>query len=123
MTEGYFTIQEMQAEDIAPANEVRLQSWLDTYVNEEFDVTREWIERKNATQRSPENTKRRLESFMAGKRSGTRNGWIALDGSGKVIGATTPWVDKSGAQHVGSLYVDKIWHGRGVGGGLNGKSN
>lgn len=113
-----FTIKEMQAEDVAPATEMRLQSWLDTYVNEEFGVTREWIERRNAMQRSPENTKRRLESFTMGKQSGTRNGWIALDSGGKVIGATTPWVDDAGVQHVGSLYVDRAWHGKGVGGGL-----
>jgi GNAT superfamily N-acetyltransferase len=31
---------------------------------------------------------------------------------------TTPYYDNHGIQHVGSLYVDKNWHGKGVGAAL-----
>lgn len=113
-----FTIKEMQAEDVAPATEMRLQSWLDTYVNEELGVTREWIKERNEVQRSPERTLQRMQRFVNGKQTGECNGWVTLDSNGKVIGETTAWVDDAGVQHVGSLYVDKTWHGKGVGGGL-----
>lgn len=111
-----FTIKEMQAEDVAPATEMRLQSWLDTYVNEELGVTREWIKERNEVQRSPERTLQRMQRFVNGKQTGECNGWVTLDSNGKVIGETTAWVDDAGVQHVGSLYVDKTWHGKGVGG-------
>ena len=43
---------------------------------------------------------------------------MVQDSTGKVIGSTTPYVDSEGRQHVGSLYVAKEWHGKGVGGAL-----
>lgn len=109
-----FTITELTAETIDEANEMRLQSWLDTYVNEELGITREWIEARNKDQMSDEVRARRLERLKDPKSAG----WVALDGAGKVIGVATPYIDEEGRQHVGSLYVDRAWHGAGVGGRL-----
>jgi len=109
-----FTITELTAATIDEGNRMRLQSWLDTYVNDEAGVTREWVEARNADQMSDEKRARRLE------RLGNPNsaGWVALDRDGNVIGMATPHVDSEGRQHVGSLYTDKSWHGKGVGGAL-----
>lgn len=109
-----FTITEMTADTVDAASTMRLQSWLDTYVNEEIGVTREWIEARNERQMSDEVRARRLERLN----DPNGVGWVALDGEGNVIGATTPYVDEEGRQHVGSLYVDKDWHGGGVGAAL-----
>lgn len=109
-----FTITKLTAETIDEANEMRLQSWLDTYVNDEHGVTREWIKDRNKNQMSDEIRAKRLERFGAPNRAG----WIAQDNKGTVIGLTTPYIDDEGRQHVGSLYVDKDWHGKGVGGRL-----
>ena len=109
-----FTIEILTAKTIDEANEMRLASWLDTYVNDELGVTREWIEARNKDQMSDEVKKRRLERLDDPNCAG----WVALDVDGKVIGVTTPFVDEDGCQHVGSLYVDKDWHGKGVGGRL-----
>ena len=109
-----FTITRMTADTIDAANMMRLQSWLDTYVNDEAGVTREWIEARNKHQASDEVRARRLERLNDPKCVG----WVALDPAGTVIGSTTPYVDEDGRQHVGSLYVDKAWHGTGVGGAL-----
>jgi len=114
MSQSLFTITELTAETIDEANEVRLQSWLDTYVNEEAGVTREWIEERNKAQMSDEVRARRLERLN----SPNCAGWVALDVAGNVVGMTTPNVDDLGVQHVGSLYVDKNWHGKGVGSAL-----
>lgn len=106
-----FTIAELTADTIDAGNRMRLQSWLDTYVNDELGVTREWIEARNAHQMSDEKRAQRLVRLN----NPMSAGWVALDKRGDVIGMATPHVDEEGRQHVGSLYVDKDWHGKGVG--------
>ncbi|MEO8691817.1 MAG: GNAT family N-acetyltransferase [Candidatus Saccharimonas sp.] len=109
-----FTIELMRPEDVAEATEMRLQSWLDTYPNDSHGVSREWIEAHNEGQRSDEKHRLRLERFALPN----TKGWVARDLGGKIIGATNPYTDDNGVQHVGSLYVDKDFHGRGVGSAL-----
>lgn len=114
MTTSEFTITKLSADTIDAGNRIRLQSWLDTYVNDELGVTRECIESRNKTQMSDEMRAKRLERFA----DPNTMGWVAIDKSGTVIGMTTPFIDEEGHQHVGSLYVDKAWHGKGVGSAL-----
>ena len=109
-----FTITELTADTIDAGNRMRLESWLDTFVNDDLGVTREWIETRNAEQMSDEIRARRLERLN----DPNFTGWVALDESGRVIGMATPYIDEDGRQDVGSLYVDKTWHGKGVGGAL-----
>lgn len=109
-----FTISAMTLEQCDEANAMRLQSWLDTYVNDELGVTREWIEQRNASQMTDEIRQRRIER-LADPKVGA---WVATDRTGRIIGSTTPYIDDDGKQHVGSLYVDKDWHGKGVGAAL-----
>lgn len=109
-----FTITEMTIDDIEPATEMRLQSWLDTYVNESSGVTREWIEERNREAKSLDRQESRVKRFIQAKKDGTFNAWVAKDTQGDIIGSTTPFVDDEGRQHLGSLYVDKKWHGKGV---------
>lgn len=116
--EKQFIIEEMQPEDIEEATAMRHESWLDTYVNDELGVTREWIKARNAIQSSPEKALSRLERFTAGKANGKLMAWVARNHDGAIVGSTTPYLDDDGVQHVGSLYVDKTWHGKGVGGAL-----
>lgn len=114
MTTSEFTITKLSADTIDAGNRMRLQSWLDTYVNDELGVTRGWIESRNKIQMSDEMRAKRLERFA----DPNTMGWVAIDKSGTVIGMTTPFIDEEGRQHVGSLYVDKAWHGKGVGSAL-----
>lgn len=110
-----FVIEPLNDGDIQAVTDMRLQSWLDTYPNDEYGVSREWVEARNAEQRSPERQESRRERFAKGKENGTVNGWVARDENGVIVGATTPYIDEDGTQHVGSLYVDKAWHGTGIG--------
>ena len=109
-----FTIEEMTADTVEQATKMRLESWLETYINEEAGVEREWIEARNKEQLSPEKVAMRRERLK--NPNGAR--WVAKDPEGNVIGAATPYQDDHSIQHVGSLYVDKKWHGKGVGGAL-----
>lgn len=104
----------MKADDIEPAILVLSKSWLDTYVNEALGVTREWIEARNQMQQSADRVEARRERF----KDANTAGWIARDEAGSIIGVTMPYRDDKGVQHIGALYVDKNWHGKGVGGGL-----
>ena len=109
-----FTIEEMRPEDFVAANEIRLRSWIDTYVNDELGVTADWVESRNKDQRSMEAVEHRrqlMENTVSAQ-------WVAKDALGKVVGVTGPYVTNSGVQRVGSLYVDKRFHGHGVGAAL-----
>lgn len=109
-----FVIERTTAETIDEATSMRLQSWLDTYTNEQLGVTHEWIEKRNNLQRSEAYRQRRLELLSNPK----SQSWIAKDSNDKVIGMTAPYVDAQGSQQVGALYVEKSWQGKGVSGQL-----
>lgn len=109
-----FTIEHMQLEDIEDATKMRLQSWLDTYVNDELGVTREWIEARNLRHLSDERIRSRRERYLKRIEQGTFAAWVARDNAGKIIGSTTPFTDDDGVQHLGSLYVEKSWQGKGM---------
>lgn len=113
-----FVIDEMKPEDIEEATKMRLDSWLDTYQNDEFGISREWITRRNQEQLTPKRMESRLQRFHEGKTNGTFNGWVARDSSERIIGSTTPFIEDDGSQRVGSIYVDKNWHSTGVGSAL-----
>ena len=106
-----FTLEEMKPEDFVTANEMRLQSFLDSYVNEDFGVTYDWILARNEWQRSPEQVTFRRQLMKDSKSAQ----WVAKNRTGLIIGVVGPYVSNGGVQRVGSLYVDKNWHGKGVG--------
>lgn len=109
-----FTIEKMTESDIEPSMSVLAQSWLDTYTNNDLGITQEWIEGRNKVLLGSEKAKLRRKRF----KDDSTAGWVAKDMSGNIIGMTTPYIDEGGVQHLGSLYVDKNWHGKGVGGAL-----
>lgn len=113
-----FVVEEMSVDDIEPATQMRLASWLETYANDEHGVSRNWIAARNVRQQSSEKQAARRERFLSGKADGTFMGWVARDENGAIVGATTPYISKDGVQHVGSLYVDKNWQGKGPGSAL-----
>ncbi|MNX37461.1 Acetyltransferase (GNAT) family protein [compost metagenome] len=115
MTKSYeYIIEPISPENIDEANVMRLNSWLDTYVNEDIGITREWIIERNKIQMSDEVRQKRLEWL----KNPTSTGWVAKSNDGTIIGVATPYTDDEGVQHIGSLYVDKNWHGKGVSGTL-----
>lgn len=113
-----YRIEAMTPETSRRATEVRLKSWLDTYVNDELGITREWIERRNTAQLTEEKHLARIDRLVNDKPKGIFNAWVALDESNEVIGVVTPLIESDGTQLIGSIYVDKSWHGTGVGGDL-----
>lgn len=114
-TRPVFTLEEMTVDTIDEATLSRKQSWLDTYVNEELGVTKEWIEAYFVEKLDSEAASTRRERFLKGKQAATFNAWVALSEDGEVIGSTTCFIKEDGVQELASIYVDKAWHGSGVG--------
>lgn len=111
----HFVIHEQQVTDIDEATRMRRDSWIDTYTNPSEGVSREWIENYFAEKLSQEGREAREKRFVDAKSSDKFNAWVARDEAGRIIGATTPFIEQDGTQRLGSLYVDKAWHGKGVG--------
>lgn len=109
-SEKLFTLTKMDINTVDEATKMRFQSWLDTYVNEELGITKEWLEEEIEKMNTPERQEQRRQEVLGSD----NNAWVALDGDGNVIGVTTPRID-NGTQRVGSLYVAKEWLGKGVG--------
>lgn len=109
-----YTIEPMTIHDLDDSTRMRMQSWLDTYVNDEFGVTEEWVRERYEGKFSPETFTARVQRFKTAKEKGTLNAWVARDAGGSLIGSTTPYVTEDGLQRLGSLYVDKKAHGSGV---------
>lgn len=113
-----FIIEPMQLDDIEAATAMRLNSWLDTYVNQDLGVTRQWIESRNRQKMAKSEVVLRRQSFISKSADDTAKSWIARDEKNLIIGEVRPYVDENGIQYIGSLYVDKKWHGKGVAGQL-----
>ncbi len=113
-----YVVQDMTADEIDDATRMRHQSWLDTYVNDEYGVTKEWIDEHFRVKLDPAGESARRERFLAGKANGTLQAYVVYDGDNKIIGCATPFIEASGAQRVGSIYTDSRYHGKGVGAAL-----
>ncbi len=114
-TERQFVIERLLSrDDLVAANEMRAQSWLDTYPNLAAGVSHEWVHERTKRFNEPE----RVDARLATLEDPRFAAWVAKDSEGHVIGVTSPFADEDGVQHVGSLYVDKVWHGKVVGGQL-----
>ncbi len=110
-----YEIQELQPEEIDEATVMRKQSWIDTYVNAEYGIEEPWIEAHFKSKLDPSRHQARIDRFNSAKQQGILNAWVARSQAGKIIGAVTPFIEANGRQRVGSIYVDKNWHGTGLG--------
>lgn len=109
-TRHKYSIEAMQPADVVEATKMRLQSWRDTYHNDDLGVTAEWLDTVIEQELSDERMRERVARGVFG--------WVARDEQGKIIGVSMPFVMEDGTQRVGGLYVDKAWHGKGVGSAL-----
>lgn len=109
-----FTIIPTSSEDVVEMNHMHGQAWLDTYPNEEYGVSREWVEARIAQRSSPEAIEKRRKFIEMNMNNPGQISRIAKNAEGHVIGMTHGYVDDQGRQHLGSLYVAKEYYGSGV---------
>lgn len=107
-----FVLRAARPGDAQAVADLWVRCWLDTYPNEAFGITRAAIAERMASRNAPEGVAR-LRTRLARDEPG-RAAWVA-EASGTVVGFAFPATDADGVQHVGALYVDAAWHGRGPG--------
>ena len=111
-----FAVRPMAPEDVPDMVRMYSQSWIDTYTNRDKGVTQEWVEAKVAPRSTPENLER-LARLITDTDPLRGANYVAVS-DGAVIGMCRPYSDRNGRCHVGAIYVDKAWHGKGVGAAL-----
>ena len=92
------------------------QSWIDTYVSPADGVSREWVEQRVAARSRPERVER-VAREVAIRDPASGADYVAV-ADGRIVGMCRPHRDLQGRHHVGALYVDRTWHGTGVGSAL-----
>jgi ribosomal protein S18 acetylase RimI-like enzyme len=108
-----FSISTPTSDDVLPLLEMHAQSWKDTYPNKEAGVTREWVEERAKKWFTPENIENRKKRLEEAKTNPDIQTWVAKDEGDRIVGMASPRRDEHG-QHVGSIYVDKEYHGKGI---------
>lgn len=106
------TIRNTTLDDMLPLRIMHAKSWLDTYPNKEYHVSRKWVEERTASWFTPEGVAKGTERSkkIYGKPEHLHQ--IALDG-GKIVGIVHASRHES-TQHLGALYVDKAYYGTGL---------
>lgn len=113
MKPAHYTVTVPTAEDIRPMLEMHAQSWRDTYPSSETGVSREWVESRVQRWLTDENIKDRQAKLNDLETNPDMALWVVKNEHGDVIGAASPHRDQA-QQRVGSIYVDKNYHGQGV---------
>lgn len=112
-----FTIESMnpnEAEEIAAMHK---QSWRDTYLSPENGVDEEWLD-ATIDKKFDDTYVPRLKKNIEINHKGEPSFFTAKNQDGKIIGFVRPFVQEDGLQRVGALYIEKAWHGKGVGSAL-----
>ncbi len=99
----------MQLSDLESVNSLTMQSWLDTYVNEEFGVTREWIEQFWADKAGDDK-----EALGWKLEHEKMNFLVATDNNGELVARSSQIVLPNGVQLIRTMYIDKRFHGSGL---------
>ena len=107
-----YEIREATFEDVEAVRRMHAQSWLDTYPNEEHDISYDWVKETTDAWLTPGALEKSREYFNNIFGNPEHFYRIALDGD-RVIGLMH--VDnKDGHKHLGALYIDQDYHGTGL---------
>lgn len=109
------TIRKATPSDAESILTLQKESWLDTYINDHFEITRQKIELVFSNR---EKRKERLENFLRELDWKETGAWVA-EGDEGLYGYVTPkpYHMEEGTVHyrVGALYVDSQHVGKGIG--------
>lgn len=108
-----YTVVSAKPEDIKSVIKMQAESWLDTYPDDRAGVSRSWVEERVRSWLTLDNIKKRQERL--GVINGDRHSLykIAVAHDGSILGVL--FVRRQdGKQHLGMLYVDKKYHGKGI---------
>ena len=108
--EKNWTIRKRRLEDQESFAGMLAKSWLDTYVNQDLDIDKEWIEGVSRF-RKERDTDEKIAATLG------NNDWrylVAVDKDGEVIGGSVQKVLPVNEQDLQALYIDKSYKGSGL---------
>lgn len=105
-----FTVSKMTEDDVLAAKELIAQSYFDTYINEEHDVTEEWVSSFKKEFLSDE----RIKGTKDRLKKSNYASWVVKDMYNKIVGAAIQYIGEDKTQNLLALYVDKDYHGIGA---------
>jgi ribosomal protein S18 acetylase RimI-like enzyme len=114
-------IQKMRVEDVEPTARLLMRMWLDTYVNEEYGITEEWVKERFHDRLKLKNIVDRQRKLLEDEKNPNKESYVARNSGGAVIGMMGFYKNEEGLQELGAIYVDKPYHGRGIADMLMGK--
>lgn len=109
-----YTIEQPKIADALELAKVHNQSWLETYPNDEFGISRDYIENRVSSRLSEEGLKRRKSAIQLSYDTPTYFLRIARDKSGRIVG----FIDgnlKDGEYWLDGLYTLGDTFGTGLG--------
>lgn len=110
-----WNISDACVEDAEPLSRMHAQSWRDTYVGIQPEITQEWVEERVAKYKeSPEAIERYKKHIHDAQLHPEK--WfykVAKDLSGEVVGFVLASKDST-SQHISSFYIDKSLQGSGL---------
>ncbi|MES2630607.1 MAG: GNAT family N-acetyltransferase [Patescibacteria group bacterium] len=108
------TIEQPKISDTLELAKLHNQSWIETYPNDEFGISKEFIENRISNRLSKEGLERREEAIKSSLNAGTYFLRIARDESGNIVG----FIDgnlKENEYWLDGLYTLKSTYGTGLG--------
>jgi|GEM_PF-327443 len=110
-----FHVRLARSEDARAIGALMKQSWRDTYPNEEYDVSRDWVHgyTHDWTDNKRIEMRRTFIEASANAASNDRLMFVAENDRGEIIGMANPTRDET-EQRVGALYVATEYHGSGA---------
>lgn len=100
-------------DDVEETMNMWADSWRDTYPNEEYGVSKDWVEQRLAEKLSPDNIQRTKERIISNEGDEDRFSMIAKDDLGKIVGLIFGHRE-NGKQFLGALYTAAETHGTGL---------
>lgn len=110
----HYTVREMRLEDGEETHALLEELHVATYQSAKHNITQDQL-RERFRRYTPEQRRQRLEQRLA---DDNEQSYVAVDGSGEIVGMVAPKIEDSGVHRLGALYVREDHHGKGVAGEL-----
>lgn len=112
-----FLINQVQEPDVIPVKQFNAEIWLDTYINDDYGVTREWIEERNGRLLSEESINKSIETLHNPRVAR----WVAKDLEERVVGHATHFISRDDEQILTAFNVRRDYWGTGLSRDLMGR--
>ena len=109
-----YQISEMKPEMVKAVEKLRYQSWLDTYINEEYGTTKQFIDERFSQRLSKDGLEKLRQRIIENQNNPGALNLVARNNQGEIVGIVVATKGAEGNE-VCAIYTKKEVHGKGVG--------